>query len=429
MKIANLDIENFRGIQKLNLALDQHLTLIIGSNGVGKSTVLESIAILLSWLTARVRSPRGSGRSISESQIYNKSNTAIITLQLSSPEEEAWDVFKTRKGRVSLKKPNMSALKMQADNLREIITISEGKCSIPVFAYYPINRAVIDIPLRIHGQHTAELLEAWDDSLTSAANFRSFFAWFRQQEDLENQSFVEREKGIATSSAEYPNKQLQAVRQALEDFLPEFTHFRVKRNPLKMVVNKSGEELNIEQLSDGEKCMIALVGDLARRFAIANPTLEDPLHGEAIVLIDEFDLHLHPEWQRSMIRQLPLTFPQGQFVVTTHSAQAIGEVNAAQIRLLGRNNEGGIEVSRPSQSFGLTSDQVLDEIMKVDSPLSRNKEVSEKITNIFDLIDAEHFQEAEQSIIELQKRVEGELPELVRAKMRLSMLGWSGKEI
>ncbi|MGK3114415.1 AAA family ATPase [Candidatus Pantoea formicae] len=424
MKIATVDIENFRGIHKLRLELDEHLTLIIGSNGVGKSTLLDAMAILLSWLTARVRSPRGSGRSISESQIHNGSNTAIISLQPVGHFGEGWDVHKTRKGRISLKKPNMNLLRLLTENLRESITNFQGKCSIPVFAYYPINRAVIDIPLRIHGMHQSELLEAWDDSLTSAANFRSFFAWFRQQEDLEHQNYFEINKGIASSTVEFPNRSLQAVREALEDFLPEFSNFRVKRNPLRMVVMKSNEELNIEQLSDGEKCMIALVGDLARRFAIANPLLKDPLQGEAIVLIDEFDLHLHPQWQRSMIRQLPKTFPNSQFIVTTHSPQAIGEVNASQIRVLGRNKDGIIEVSQPAQSYGLTSDQVLDEIMTSNHLLSRNSDVSNQIEEIFDLIDDEKFQKAEQEIATLEDQVKGDLPEIIRARMRMSMLGW-----
>lgn len=72
--------------------------------------------------------------------------------------------------------------------------------------------------------------------------------------------------------------------------------------------------------------MLALTGDLVRRLAIANPALSNPLKGAAIVLIDEIDLHLHPQWQRAVIPRLEKTFPHCQFIVSTHSPQVISEV-------------------------------------------------------------------------------------------------------
>ena len=79
------------------------------------------------------------------------------------------------------------------------------------------------------------------------------------------------------------------------------TEFSIKRQPLRMVVKKSGKELRIDSLSDGEKGFIALVGDIARRLAIANPLKPNSLKGEGTVLIDEIDLHLHLSWQRMII--------------------------------------------------------------------------------------------------------------------------------
>lgn len=71
-----------------------------------------------------------------------------------------------------------------------------------------------------------------------------------------------------------------------------------------MTVEKQGQELIIAQLSDGEKCLLAMVGDLARRLAIAKPGLSDSLQGNGVVLIDEIELHLHPQWQRQMVPAL-----------------------------------------------------------------------------------------------------------------------------
>lgn len=117
----------------------------------------------------------------------------------------------------------------------------------------------------------------------------------------------------------FPDPHLEAVREALRQFLPEFDNLTVRRNPLRMEVEKNGERLTVNQLSDGEKCLIALIGDLARRLAIANPVLRNPLDGEGVVLIDEIDLHLHPKWQRLVVPKLRTVFPNCQFVISTHS--------------------------------------------------------------------------------------------------------------
>jgi predicted ATP-binding protein involved in virulence len=81
---------------------------------------------------------------------------------------------------------------------------------------------------------------------------------------------------------------------------------------------------NFNQLSQGEKSLI-LVGDIARRLAMMNPKLDNPLLGKGIILIDEIDMHLHPQWQRSIIQRLQTTFPNCQFILTTHSPLVISD--------------------------------------------------------------------------------------------------------
>lgn len=107
----------------------------------------------------------------------------------------------------------------------------------------------------------------------------------------------------------------------------EFDELQVKRNPLRLAVKKNGREYSVDQLSDGEKCTLALIGDLARRLALANQNSENPLAGSGIVLIDEIELHMHPSWQRKVFPVLRKTFPNIQFIVTTHSPQVLGEVS------------------------------------------------------------------------------------------------------
>ena len=179
----------------------------------------------------------------------------------------------------------------------------------------------MDIPLRIRQHHAFTQLSALDKAIESKIDFRTFFEWFRYQEDLEN------EQKIKLWNKRYQDKALQAVRTAIYGIMDGTEHLRIERRPLSMKLDKNGIPLSINQLSDGEKGALTLFGDLSRRLALANPRLENPCEGEGVVLIDEIDLHLHPSWQRQIIPALKRTFPHVQFIITTNSPQVLGEID------------------------------------------------------------------------------------------------------
>jgi predicted ATP-binding protein involved in virulence len=296
---------------------------------------------------------------------------------------------------------------------------------LPIFVYYPVSRAVLDIPLRIHASPYEGTLKAWDGALTGTTNFKHFFEWFRDEEDYENKERI--------SNQNYRSNQLEAVRMALAAFLPEFSDFSVQRKPLRMTANKHSQEIRIEQLSDGEKCLIALVADLARRLIIANsPFLITTsreskffLEGEGIVLIDEVDLHLHPGWQRMVLPKLTATFPNCQFIVSTHSPQILGEVDARQIRILTQDENNEIHCSIPQQAKGLTSNEILNQLMPLpdgSEVLSRNTEVEKQLNALFRLIDDEKFEQAKAEVARMKAELNGDIPDIVRADALIFML-------
>ena len=422
MNLRKIELNNFRGISKLEVNLHPKMTVFVGVNGAGKTSLLDAIACLLSWITARIRHENSSGRPIRDNDIKNK--TPYSEIKATDIDGNEWRLVKGQKG---VPKPNVSTdLKFVNEFAKKIqnhLQDNELTTSIPLFVYYPINRAILDIPLRIKSKHSFELLDAYDESLTSAANFRSFFEWYRNREDLENEIisrkvvnsiFPDENKteGIC------PDKQLSAVRDAISDFLPGYTKLMVKRSPLKMTINKEGTEILIDQLSDGEKCVVGVVGDLARRLAIANPTSSNPLHGEGIILIDEIELHLHPKWQRTFVVSLQRVFPNCQFILTTHSPQSIGELLPEQIRLLVHEKEGLICIT-PNQTLGLDSSQILEELM--DTP-SRDLSTKEALLAIYNLIDEEKYEDAEEAINTLKKQLNGDIPEIVKAEALINML-------
>ena len=260
------------------------------------------------------------------------------------------------------------------------------RCSVPVFAYYGVKRAVIDIPLRIR-EKEEHVLDAYNDCLKGAAKFRDFFMWFRSQEDLENELRLDNGGREGTYSRE-----LDTFRRAMRVFMPEYTRVRVRRKPLRMVLEKDGEELNVAQLSDGEKIYLALIGDLCRKLVLANPSLEDPLQGGGIVLIDEVDLHLHPKWQGEVAHNLMDVFPNVQFIITTHSPQVVNRVPTECLRVL---NNG--EVANADYGYGLPTEVVLKDIMGVEN--EQPKEVEETISGFYvaiaegDMVRAHHLLE------------------------------------
>jgi predicted ATP-binding protein involved in virulence len=182
-----------------------------------------------------------------------------------------------------------------------------------------------------------------------------------------------------------------------------------------MQLEKDGKVLSVEQLSQGERDLLALVGDLTRRIVIANPAKEDPLAGEGIVLIDEVELHLYPKWQRQVVQLLSTTFPNVQFIVSTHSPQVLSEAEKDSIMLL-YQIDGECAFTSVQQGKGLSSNEILEEIM--DSR-SINKEVQDDLDTIFRLIDDNDLEEARKRI-EAFKAIYGSVPSIVRGETLLS---------
>ncbi|MDD2964536.1 MAG: AAA family ATPase [Bacteroidales bacterium] len=431
MKLHQLHLTHFRGCQSIALKFHPRLTVLAGVNGAGKTSFLDAIALLLSWPAARVRRENAPGMMLKDTDIQNGKPYSALKLELNNG--VSWQLVKPAKGHSKpADQTDMKGATELARSIRDDYSQNTSDHPLPVFAYYPVTRAVLDIPLRIRQKHDFDSLALYSNSLTSAANFRDFFEWFRNREDLENEYrrmlgetnegpddlIAEPDTNYSYQAQVYPDRQLEAVRMAVEQFLPGFKSLSVRRSPLRMVVRKQGKEVRIDQLSDGEKCTLALVGDLARRLAIANPMLQNPLEGEGIVLIDEIELHLHPRWQRHFVAQLGNLFPNCQFVVTTHSPQALGEVKGENIRLLYAGADGNITSSTPDQALGLDSNYILEVLM--DSS-EREQETAKELNRLFELIDRARFEEAEEVIEQLKMKFNGTSPELLRAETLIAM--------
>ena len=209
---------------------------------------------------------------------------------------------------------------------------------------------------------------------------------------------------------------MTGLESAVRRFLPGYGDLhRGGADDLTLLISRRGAPLPVRRLSHGERGILAVALDLTRRLGEANPGLQDPAtEAGAVVLIDEIDLHLHPKWQRQVVRKLTETFPRCQFIATTHSPQVIGEVEHDRIQIL--TEDGAFP---PTHSFGVDSSRVLEEIMEADP---RTREVLDLLARIKGEIDSDAFGRARRSLDQLIDKVGSDDPEVTRIHTLLEFL-------
>lgn len=413
MRLNKVVIENFKGFQELILNFDGKSAVIFGINGTGKSTVLSAINYCFWLWLNRLNPSQGTAyRSFDAKSVHYgtselKIHCVVETDNCTHELVRRYTKAQTGKKAVSLyRKKEYDGFVSTFRNLY----LAENE-NMPVFVNYGTNRAVLDIPLRIRQKHQFSKLTALERAIENELDFRTFFEWYRNQEDIENEYIRESRK------QNYQDKYLKCVRYAIETMLDNVSDLKVKRSPLRMVVKKGEAEIAVDQLSDGEKCTLALFGDLARRVAMANPNRDNPLEGSGIVLIDEVELHMHPSWQRRVLTVLQNVFPNIQFIVTTHSPQVLGEVcdNYMVLKLSSTlEGDGNIEVV---STYGKDSNWILKYDMNTPE---RSKPILKKFKDFYDALDKADYDSAQNILDDLQEMI-GEDPELTSMQIQLDM--------
>jgi predicted ATP-binding protein involved in virulence len=616
MKIKNITINNFRGAKDISIDFVDNINVFAGINGSGKTTILESLSLSLSWLLARIQRQNSSGNSIAESDIRYDSQFSSIKINCEENKKQySWKLVKAAKGKNTVEKTELGELSELAYYFQNVL---EDQEKLPVIAYYPVTRVVNKVSPELRIKDDFVILDVYDNALGIQQNYKSFFEWFRLQDDILNEKAVSRSKWIQQnknyikkqvgvivelikktlldsdikndefhfftkritqdefifeeprfffheisrlihfsnsrskrmnemmlfddleymfhkmdslsrdykdnlirfdtnyqdivynmvkrfntflqqdelehnfvkifweffifantlsfwwlsdkgrremekvfrdslnnliekkekrqivseqiitsinlifkkeikqreSSLKSDGNELKIVAKAIEQFIPNYSSLRVKRMPRPhMLINKGDEEFNLNQLSDGEKNLITLVGDIARRLAIANPNSKEPLKGNGIILIDEIDLHLHPSWQRLMIPRLSKVFPNCQFIVSTHSPQVLNHTKPESIILL-NNKKGELKYSKTNESYGKNSDRILEDLLDVDA---RPTEIKNRIKELYKLIDLNEIENAKLEIDLLSKILVGGDPELVKANVLIKRKEIIGK--
>ena len=365
MKLKSVEIENYRAIEKLKLSLDPSLTVLHGDNGYCKTSVLSAIAVGLghegmlgSFLDVFIYfcegdwhegagNPRVSLTSM-DGNVFERQGTKSVVKRKKAEEE------------MSANRENLD--KALVENSR-----AESK-DMPIGALYGTDRMVSDVPESVVSPRQlprrVPRLDALKGALSARTDFEDLFAWFYFKEDEELREQKERR------DFDYQLKEVSAVRQAISSMLPEVSDPRTESNPPRFVVSQKSEQgqvekLSLDQLSGGYRIVLALAADLARRMVQGNPHLDDPLKSEAVVLIDEVELHLHPGWQQRILGDLQRTFPNAQFIVSTHSPQVLTTVEPQRIVELAREGDRIVAGAPAGATYGAEAGDVLSVVMGV----------------------------------------------------------------
>jgi hypothetical protein len=316
MKQINIDFTNYKRFEKLHLDFHERFTLLVGVNGTGKTSTLKGIKQSWSLIAVGANSPRHSFdfADVHQSRSTDESNEVWMLSKYPASLMGDIDFFEEQ---------HSVGLKLDAVHREKLICESSVGLAVAVKGWFAENEKGKAIPLlafysaiKPSGSDVAGAIsrpfeqrhQTWRIAGDGHLNVQQLTAWFQYYEL----------RGLQEKTEPMTLRVMrEAVKQAIH---AQDVKFVVRENALMVRYEDSGWR-KFNDLSDGQQRISAIFMDLAMRCASLNSHLGEKsiLETSGIVLIDELDLHLHPQWQHALIDDLLKTFPKLQFIATSHS--------------------------------------------------------------------------------------------------------------
>ena len=324
MRIRELTLRNYRVYAEHPVfKFADRFTVVAGINGRGKTALLDALAILCSRFLPHVSASRSGYRAITPQEVHFGADEAELGMKVNCAGIPlGYQLIYNKRNRKTKSTKLSAAVKREVKNAYGDPTRPDD--AAPLAVYYTTDRASYRLPRKLPQVPRGQAAAYSGALVNRTVNFRDFMARYRSAMAVER---AEREANPDFLG----NRAVATISHALTTFLDGFENLRVQEDPLSLLVDKHGVALDLTQLSDGERSFLAMICDLGRRLTLANPLLENPLDGAGVVLIDELELHLHPKWQRDVTEKLRRTFPNIQFIATTHSPFVIQALRPGEL--------------------------------------------------------------------------------------------------
>lgn len=397
VRLDKLRVQNYRCFGEFEIDLDPHLTILIASNGSGKTTILDAARVAL-WPFVKgfdLGSQTGKSATIQIEDVrLAQFSGGNMEPQVPSA-IEAWGAWSESDGechwlqqRVSLKKGTNTIGDIGSKALTSYGKLLQSHVRNDVNVILPMVTYLGTSRLWFEGRFTSAAAQTTLDKdqysrtsgylncLAYSSSFKAFTAWYSwmYRSYREAQLIALERKTELSDTGQRFERIILAVKRAIDKLIKAPTGWHsleYSASHQQQLVMHHPEQgvLPVDMLSDGLRNTIAMVADLAFRACKLNPHLGElaPLETPGIALIDEVDMFLHPSWQQTIIGALRAAFPAMQFIVTTHSPQVLSTVRRENIRVIGKDVQDRVIASQPlAMTYGEPSNRVLHSVMQVD---------------------------------------------------------------
>lgn len=399
MYFERTEIQNFKGIEKMNLEFSSGVNLLIGNNGVGKTTVLEALALSIQTYFSRMNDI--AKKSIKKDDVHFTSN-----LVGDASQHRVYSNPTVIKSEINLGGLEYSSEISREDETNATRTKYTGKefaaagrdllnsqeATLPVICYFSTSRVVDTQKVSTNAVGKNKLNDrrcGYIDCLNATLDRKALTDWTFKM------AMAEYKKGTAVAEYEAFKKAVGIFMQKMND-LEEIPLVEYTRDFEDITYAEDGKTMLVNYLSAGYQSLLWMLMEISFRIALLNPELSDYSQAEGIVLIDEIDMHLHPRWQWKILDALHSSFPKVQFIAATHSPIIISSFKDAKLLSIGENG-----VEELSGAYAYSIDDVVEYKQGSFGIPQELRRLKQEFEDAFCLRDRENSQKAVDKMKEL----------------------------
>ena len=364
MHLTQISIRNYRSIDNIELHLKPGINILLGDNGVGKTSILEAIAVSLGGFLGGITGASAKGIQQPDIRIAkvpvagaSAKQPRCTPVELDCTAEvnnstSRW--IRYRENELGGSKTKVKVVTNSIVNYARTLANDESS-TLPLLAYLSVYR--LTTPKRADfGSALAKKLDdrrcGYIGCLDTALDINAIRAWILKMEMAEFQ------KAQPIPEYEVFKKTVSSVMKQMSELDYEPT-VRWSRQFDDIVYVEAGNELPISYLSAGYQSILWTSMNIAYRMALLNPEHNYAKETEGIVLIDELDMHLHPKWQWNILQALRETFPNIQFIIATHSPILVSSCKDGNIIRIDDNHKA----SPSDRAYGYDIDDIAELIL------------------------------------------------------------------